>query len=76
MGESKFLSRTLEDDMKRTSAAFAAAAIVMPSALIGQAMPGFDIERAHVLDSTLFVPFVATESRSLRAKRSGVFSSS
>ncbi len=59
--------------MKRTSAAFAAAAIVMPAALVAQAIPGFDIERAYVVDSTRFVPFVATESRSLRgAIRAGV----
>ena len=59
--------------MKRTLAAFAAAAIVMPSALVAQAIPGFDIGRAYVVDSTRFVPFVATESRSLRgAIRAGV----
>ena len=52
--------------MKRMPAALVAGALAIPSALLSQAVPGFDIERAYVVDSTRFVPFVATESRSLR----------
>lgn len=59
--------------MTRWSPALAGIALAGSSTLMAQAIPGFDIERAYVVDSTRFQPFVASDSRSLRgALRAGV----
>ena len=61
--------------MIRLSAALAAVILAGTSTLMAQAIPGFDIQRAYVADSTVFPPFVATDSRSLRgALRANVIS--